>query len=267
MAIIRAPRPDTGYTIIRNDVLRDARLSYRARGLLAEILSRPDNWRIDSRQLADHAKEGREAIRTALREIEAAGYIKRAKRQDPDTGQWTTDTTVYDTPVADTVEAPTPGEPAPRNPTPGNPYSGFLGTNRKNIKKEHKEASSPRSKSAVGRDGLPTGEKAATTTDETEHSITLTRVVDAWKNAATGKSAQAPAEVRRIASTALANGVAETALTAALIAIAREGHAVKDWRLTEALNPQPRRASAVRKTRTLAADAKYTREAYEDTAL
>lgn len=262
MAIIRAPRPDSGYTIIRNDVLRDARLSYRARGLLAEILSRPDNWRIDSRQLADHAKEGREAIRTALREIEAAGYIKRTKRQDPDTGRWTTDTVVYDTPVADITDNPTPG-----NPAPGNPYSGSLGANRKNIKKDYKEASSPRSKSAVGKDGLPTGEKAATKTDEKADSTAITRVVDAWKNAAAGKSAQAPGEVRRIASTALANGCDESALTAAVTAIARDGHAVKDWRLTEALNPQPRAKTPVRKTRTLAADVAYTREAYGSTDL
>lgn len=95
--IIRAPRPDRGFTILDNTVLRDARLSYRARGLLAEILSRPDDWRTDATTLARNAREGREAIRSAMRELEQFGYLVRKKIQD-DKGHWRTDTYVFDSP-------------------------------------------------------------------------------------------------------------------------------------------------------------------------
>lgn len=98
MKIIRAARPEAGFAIIRNDVLRDARLSYRARGVLAFILSHTDGWRVTADSLADMGSEGRQAIHTAFKELRAAGYIEQHRKQDPETGHWETMTVVYDAP-------------------------------------------------------------------------------------------------------------------------------------------------------------------------
>lgn len=108
--IRRAARPTQDFTILRNDVLRDSRLSYRARGVLAAILSRPDNWTIRSEQLAREGGEGRDAIRTALNELRVYGYLESVQYQDPVTGRFMTEQVVYDRPVAD--------EPKPENPHP-----------------------------------------------------------------------------------------------------------------------------------------------------
>ena len=99
--IIRGPRPEGHFTILRNVVLRDERLSFRARGILACVLSRPDDWRTTSETLAKQSggREGRDAIRTALKELEKAGYLRRYKINDKVTGQITTVTYIFDEPT------------------------------------------------------------------------------------------------------------------------------------------------------------------------
>jgi len=118
--IRRSPRPTNHYTVIRNDVIRDSRLSFRARGLLIAILSRPDNWTVRSSQLAAETTEGRDAIRTALNELQNCGYLKM-ERVRLENGQFTTIQVVYDVPF-EPHEVP---QPEPGNQASGNQASVF----------------------------------------------------------------------------------------------------------------------------------------------
>jgi len=106
MKIVRAARPEASFTIIRNDVLRDSRLSYRARGVLAFILSNVDDWRVTADSLADMGSEGRQAIHTVFKELRAAGYIEQRRKQDLETGRWETMTIVYDSPRNGSLDVP-----------------------------------------------------------------------------------------------------------------------------------------------------------------
>jgi hypothetical protein len=96
--IFRSPPPERDFNIQRNHVTRDERLSYRARGILNDLLSRPDNWRIDAEQIARHGREGRDAVRAALRELETAGYLKRIRVRDETTNRMSTISVLYDVP-------------------------------------------------------------------------------------------------------------------------------------------------------------------------
>ena len=94
--IVRAPRYDR-FTVLPNQALRDERLSWKARGLLAFLLSQTEGWRVSSATLAKQAPDGIHAIRAGLRELEDHGYLVRQKYQDH-AGRWRTDSIVYDLP-------------------------------------------------------------------------------------------------------------------------------------------------------------------------
>jgi hypothetical protein len=73
---------------------QDERLSYRARGILTAVLGRPPQWPVSAEDLttslaADSPREGRDAIRVALRELAEAGYLRRTTVLDPDR-RWAT---------------------------------------------------------------------------------------------------------------------------------------------------------------------------------
>ncbi|MFB8242795.1 hypothetical protein ACFC58_40300 [Kitasatospora purpeofusca] len=72
------------FTVLPNGLLQDRRLSFTARGLLADLLSRPDGWREDGRHMADTSPQGRGTVRRALKELADAGYywVVRVRRPD-----------------------------------------------------------------------------------------------------------------------------------------------------------------------------------------
>jgi hypothetical protein len=124
MSIVRAPRPDSGFVQIRNEVARDERLSYKARGILLDVLSRPDNWETSAEALARSGPDGRHAILTGLRELRDAGYLETVKRRADD-GTFRTLSIVYDVPQESLLEVlvtePECDYPESDNPTSDNP--------------------------------------------------------------------------------------------------------------------------------------------------
>ena len=82
MAIIRQKRKKR-FSIVDNNVIEDKQLSFKARGLLIYMLSKPDDWKFYPDELAKHSdKEGVKAINSALQEIESAGYLTRKCKRD-----------------------------------------------------------------------------------------------------------------------------------------------------------------------------------------
>ena len=73
---------DDHFTQIPNSWIRDHSLSLKARGLLGLILSNSTEFKLSIRGLASVAKEGRDAIRSAVKELESAGYLTRTEELD-----------------------------------------------------------------------------------------------------------------------------------------------------------------------------------------
>ena len=117
MSVFRVEK-NKGYTVMSNHHLRNHTLSLKAKGLLSQMLSLPDDWDYTLQGLAQINKESIDAIREAVRELERAGYIKRSRERDERGCLRGTVYTIYEQPHAEpTPEEPTQEKPALDNPT------------------------------------------------------------------------------------------------------------------------------------------------------
>ena len=126
MAVFRVER-NKGYTVMSNHHLRNKELTLKAKGLLAQMLSLPEDWDYTLAGLSYINRESIDAIRTAVWELEKAGYITRRQGRD-DKGKMTAiEYTIYEQPQhppeldCPILENPTAANPVLENPTTDNP--------------------------------------------------------------------------------------------------------------------------------------------------
>ena len=116
MSVFRVEK-NKGYTVMSNHHLCNHTLSLKAKGLLSQMLSLPDDWDYTLQGLAQINKESIDAIHEAVRELERAGYIKRSRERDERGCLRGTVYTIYEQPHTE----PTPEEPAQALPASENP--------------------------------------------------------------------------------------------------------------------------------------------------
>ena len=70
---------NNNYTVMSNYHLRDKNLSYKAKGLLSFMLSLPEDWDYSLAGLCSISKEGRDGIRSILKELQEYHYLEIEK--------------------------------------------------------------------------------------------------------------------------------------------------------------------------------------------
>lgn len=131
MAVFRVEK-NKNYTVMSNIHLRDERLSLKAKGLLAMILSLPDDWKYSIEGLASISKESRSSINSGLKELEEAGYLIRRQLRDEKGHLSNTEYTIFEEPRSPCVDFPATDNPQTDDPSSGEPSAG----NCKEISKE-----------------------------------------------------------------------------------------------------------------------------------
>ena len=173
MAVFRVER-NTGYTVMSNHHLRNKELTLKAKGLLSQMLSLPEDWDYTLAGLSYINRESIDAIRTAVWELEKTGYITRRQGRDEKGKMTAIEYTIYEQPQSPGshspgLENPTPGKPILENPIPGNPTSenptqlnkDISKTNLPNKEKSNTDLSSTHSIPIHSLNPLPYGEGAA----------------------------------------------------------------------------------------------------------
>ena len=122
MAVFRVER-NRGYTVMSNHHLRNRDLTLKAKGLLSQMLSLPDNWDYTLAGLSHINRESIDAIRTAVWELEKAGYITRRQGRDEKGKMAAIEYTIYEQPQLENpiLENPTTDNPMLENPMTDNP--------------------------------------------------------------------------------------------------------------------------------------------------
>lgn len=118
MSVYRVNKKRSGYTLMSNYHLRDKRLTLKAVGLLSKMLSFNDGWKFSTNGLAAICKEGPDAIRSALNELEDNGYLVRQRQRDSKGRMSNTVFDIYEEPQA---VLPDRENPHQENPNVDNP--------------------------------------------------------------------------------------------------------------------------------------------------
>lgn len=115
MPVFRVEKTNS-YTVMSNHHLRNPDLTLKAKGLLSLMLSLPENWDYTLKGLSCICRENVDAIRTAVWELEKAGYITRRQGRDEKGKMTAIEYTIYEFP-----QPPKPKNPVLENPISDNP--------------------------------------------------------------------------------------------------------------------------------------------------
>lgn len=128
MAVIRVNKTKD-FTVMSNYHFKDRSISLKAKGLLSQMLSLPDDWDYTVEGLCFINKEAKPSIQSALKELECGGYLVRTRVQDS-LGRFAYEYDIYEVPQTET--------PQTENPFTDNPYTENqpqLNTNTLNTKR------------------------------------------------------------------------------------------------------------------------------------
>lgn len=110
-------KKERNYTVMCNNHLRNEKLSWKGKGLMSYLLSLPDDWQIYLSELEKHATDGKDSLRTAIKELEEQGYLSKKQRINKKGYFDGYEYTIYEIPK----EIPVAENPSTDNPKTENP--------------------------------------------------------------------------------------------------------------------------------------------------
>lgn len=173
MTILRIRKKQQNFVILDKRFLQDPSLSWKAKGLLAYLLSLPDNWKVMVKVLVKQSKDGRDATYNGLEELKKHRYIIPNKVRGKNGRFIHFDYEVYETPQT----SPLPDFPEVENP---DPEKQTLLSNKELSIDETKETATEESKSL--RNEVLTGPAVAAVIINNKKSINAQKNLKTAKN-------------------------------------------------------------------------------------
>ena len=122
-------KKEKNYTTLDNTFIKDISLSWKAKGLMTYFLSLPDDWTINFSEIEKHSSDGRDSLRSAIKELKEHGYliVEQNKTEEGKFGEMVY--SIFETPQTGKplTEIPLAEKPLAENPK-------LLNTNKQNTK-------------------------------------------------------------------------------------------------------------------------------------
>ena len=125
------------YTVMSNNHLRNKEMTLKAKGLLSQMLSLPDDWNYTIEGLASINKEGVDCISDTLTELEKFGYVTRKRIRDEKGRLRGTDYDIYEEPIREKPILDNPVLEKPEQAEPEQEKPGLLNTNKQITEEEN----------------------------------------------------------------------------------------------------------------------------------
>ena len=122
--IIRVKKKDEPYVLIRKYFINDKSLSLKAKGIMTYLLSKPDGWHVQVKDLINQNADGEKAIRSGIKELKDAGYMVPVVERD-ESGR----VIKYDYDVHE--------EPVTENRKVVKPLAGFRQVDKRQVENRH----------------------------------------------------------------------------------------------------------------------------------
>ena len=75
-------KKERNYTVLDNSFIKDVKLSWKAKGVMAYLLSLPEDWTIHLSEIETHATDGKDSLRSALKELKEYNYLKAYQKKE-----------------------------------------------------------------------------------------------------------------------------------------------------------------------------------------
>ena len=118
MSVLRVKKTEN-FVILHKGALENPNLSFKAKGLWAYCMSRPDNWEFHVSHLATVSLDGEDAVYSAIKELIENGYCERIQENNGRFGKM--DYYIHETPIGIKEILPQPGFPRAESTIAGNP--------------------------------------------------------------------------------------------------------------------------------------------------
>ena len=70
------------FTSIHNKLINDSKISLKAKGIMLYMLSKPENWKYNPKEIAKNSKDGLDSVYSGIKELMESGYISRIRHSD-----------------------------------------------------------------------------------------------------------------------------------------------------------------------------------------